>query len=135
MASSIRDASNVFAVSLFIRFKLFASREPEGRLRSWKKANSVAAVVVSPYRFHGPDQDKTWQMLQINTRKTLPENITLTTSASTAIYAAKRPRPISSATTTGEIPPFTNRRRTPRKKRAAKKRWKVARSKPSATTA
>src|ERR1700720_4245766 len=58
MASSIRNARNVLAVSFFIRFKLFASRQPEGRLRSWKKANSIAPVVVSPYRFRRPDQDK-----------------------------------------------------------------------------
>src|SRR6266446_5541017 len=135
MTSSIRNARNVLAVSFFICSKVFASGQAEGRVQSGEKANSVAAVVVSPYRFLGPDQDKTWQILQIDTRKTSPGNFTSTTSVSTAICAAKPRRQISSATMTVDIPTFTNKRRIRRKKRAAKKRWKVARSKPSATTA
>src|SRR6266446_5342378 len=135
MTSSIRNARNVLAVSLFICSKVFASGQAEGRVQSGEKANSVAPVVVSSYRFLGPDQDKTWQIPQIDTRKTLPENFTSTTSVSIAICAAKPRRQISNATMTVDIPTFTNKRRIRRKKRAAKKRWKVARSKPSATTA
>src|SRR6266446_6843452 len=135
MTSSIRNARNVLAVSFFICSKVFASGQAEGRVQSGEKANSVAAVVVSPYRFLWPDQDKTWQILQIDTRKTSPGNFTSTTSVSTAICAVRPRRQISSATMTVDIPTFTNKQRIRRKKRAAKKRWKVARSKPSATTA
>src|SRR5436309_3282843 len=56
-------------------------------------------------------------------------------NVSTAIYAAKRLRPISNATTTGVTPTFTSKPKRRKKKLFAKKRWKAARSKPSATTA
>src|SRR5207244_1670318 len=102
---------------------------------SWQKANSVAPPGLSPYRFLPPYQDKTWQTLRIDIRKTSPGNFTSTTSVSIAICAAKPRRQISSATMTVDIPTFTNKQRNRRKKRAAKKRRKVARSKPSATTA
>jgi len=88
-------------------------------VQSWEKANSVAAVVGSPYRFLGLDQDKTWQILQIDTRKTSPGNFTSTTSVSIAICAVKPRRRISNATMTVDIPTFTNRRRIRTKKRAA----------------
>jgi hydroxymethylpyrimidine/phosphomethylpyrimidine kinase len=39
MASSIRNARNVLAVSFFMRSKLFASRRAQGRLELWRKAN------------------------------------------------------------------------------------------------
>src|SRR6266849_7180268 len=79
MTSSIRNARNVLAVCFFIVSNVFASEQAEGRVQSWEKANSVAAVVGSPYRFLGLDQDKTWQILQIDTRKTSPGNFTSTT--------------------------------------------------------
>src|SRR5258708_19019691 len=56
-------------------------------------------------------------------------------NASTAICAAKRHPAVSNATTTGVIPTFTSNQRPLRRKRSAKKRWKVARSKRLATTA
>jgi hypothetical protein len=43
--------------------------------------------------------------------------------------------PVSNATTTGVIPTFTSNQRPLRRKRSAKKRWKVARSKRLAMTA
>ena len=56
-------------------------------------------------------------------------------NASTAISAGKRRRPVTNATTTAAIPTFTNSPSPLRKKRSAKKPWKVARLKRSAMTA
>src|SRR2546423_5615933 len=76
-----------------------------------------------------------WPTPQTNTPKTFPDLITSMTSASTVIFAARPRRPITNATTTAATPSFTNSLRAPRKRRFARKRWKVVRSRPSATTA
>src|ERR1700749_2257069 len=76
-----------------------------------------------------------WLTLRIDTNRTSRENFTSTTSASTATSAAKPPRIISPATMTADIPTSTSSPDRRKKKRAARKPWKAARSKPSATTA
>jgi hypothetical protein len=62
-------------------------------------------------------------------------NITWTINALTAICAAKPRRTISSATTMAATPWSISSRPRPRKRRAARRQWKAARSRPSVTTA
>src|SRR4051812_2219039 len=76
-----------------------------------------------------------WRTRQTNIRRTLLENFTSTNNASTAICVAKRGRPTSNGTMTAVILSFTSRPKILKRKRFAKKRWKVVRSRRSATTA
>src|SRR6266480_4411785 len=63
------------------------------------------------------------------------ESSTSMTSALTVIFAVKPHLRISVATMMAGTPTFTNNPNRPRKKRSAKRPWKVARSRPSAATA
>ena len=62
------------------------------------------------------------------------ENSKSMTSASIAIFAAKLLPQTSNATRMADIPTFTNNPKRPRKRLSARKPWKAAPSKPSATT-
>src|SRR5437588_10306148 len=96
--------------------------------------NSIAREGFLP-TFHFAFTGDLWPTRQTNIQKTSTENSTSTINASTATSAGRLRRRITNATTTADTPLFTSNPSRPRKKRSARKRWKVAPSKPSATTA
>src|SRR5947207_10087186 len=85
--------------------------------------------------FHFAFTGDLWPTRQINIQKTSTENFTSTINASTAISVGRRHPRIINATTTADTPSFTSNPSRPKKRPFARKRWKVAPSKPSVTTA